>query len=48
MVQLFEQSLLPLSLLAKDLDSVLELYKPHSLSIYMLASVFGTLGCGCE
>jgi hypothetical protein len=32
--------------LVKDLDSVLELYKPHSLSVYVLPSGFSTLDCG--
>jgi hypothetical protein len=45
-VWLFEWRLLPLFLLAKDLDGVLELCEPCSLSIYMLPSIFSTLSCG--
>jgi hypothetical protein len=45
-MRLFERRLLPLFQLAKDLDGVLELHEPCSLSIYMLPSGFGTLGYG--
>jgi hypothetical protein len=44
-MQMFEQRLLPLFLLMKDLNSVLELCKPCSLSFCMLPSGFGTLNC---
>jgi hypothetical protein len=45
-VWLFEHRLLPLFLLANDLDSVLEIYEPCSLSIYLLPSDFDVLSCG--
>jgi hypothetical protein len=38
--------LLPLLQLAKDLNAILELCEPCSLSIYMLPSGFGALSCG--
>jgi hypothetical protein len=46
MVQQFKQRLLPLLLLAKHLNSVLELCKSCLLSVYMLPSGFGALGYG--
>jgi hypothetical protein len=42
-VQLLEQRLLPLFLLVKDLDGVLELRESCSFTINMLSSGFGTL-----
>jgi hypothetical protein len=45
-VWLLEWRLLPLFLLAKDLDVVLEFHEPCSLFVYMLPSDFGTLSCG--
>jgi hypothetical protein len=45
-VWLFEWRLLPMLLLAKDLDIVLELCEPCPLSVYMLPSGFVTLSCG--
>jgi hypothetical protein len=44
-VGLFKQRLLPLFLLVKDIDGVLELRKSFSFSIDMLPSSFGTLRC---
>jgi hypothetical protein len=44
-VWLFKQRLLPIFLLAKDLDGVLELHEPCSLSTYMLPFGFSTLSC---
>jgi hypothetical protein len=46
MVRLFERRLLPLLLLAKDLNSILELCKPFLLFVYMVSSSFGMLGYG--
>jgi hypothetical protein len=46
MVRLFERRLLPLLLLAKDFYGVVELFKPRSLSIYMLPSSFSMLSYG--
>jgi hypothetical protein len=43
MMQLVEQRLLPLLLLAKDVDGVLQLWEPCSLSIYVLSLGFDTL-----
>jgi hypothetical protein len=45
-VQLFKWRLLLLLLLANDLDGVLELCEPRSLSVYMLPFSFDTLSCG--
>jgi hypothetical protein len=42
-VWLFEQRLLHLFLLVKDLDAILELREPCSLSVYMLPSGFNAL-----
>jgi hypothetical protein len=44
-VWLFEQRLLPLLLLAKDVDGVVELHISCSFSDYMLPSSFSTLSC---
>jgi hypothetical protein len=44
-MRLLEQRLLPLLLLAKDLDSVLELRESCPFSIDVLPSGFGTLSC---
>jgi hypothetical protein len=41
----FERRLLPLLLLAKDLDGVLELHESCPFSIDVLPSGFGTLSC---
>jgi hypothetical protein len=45
MVRLFEQRLLPLFLLAKDLDGVLELRESCSFFVNMLPPGFDMLGC---
>jgi hypothetical protein len=44
-IRLLEQRLLPLLLLAKDLDVVLELHESCPFSIDVLPSGFGTLSC---
>jgi hypothetical protein len=44
-VRLLERRLLPLLLLAENLDVVLELRKSCPFSVDMLSSSFGTLGC---
>jgi hypothetical protein len=44
-VWLFEQRLLPLLLLTKDVDGVLEFRKPCSISVDVLPSSFDTLSC---
>jgi hypothetical protein len=44
-VQLFERRVLPLFLLAKDLDGVLDLCKSCYFSINVLLSSFGMLSC---
>jgi hypothetical protein len=44
-VRLLERRLLPLFMLAKDLDGVLELHECCSFSIDVLSSGFGTLSC---
>jgi hypothetical protein len=46
MVWLFQWRLLPLFVLVKDLNVVLELYEPCSLSVSVLPSGFGSLSCG--
>jgi hypothetical protein len=46
MVRLIEWRLLPLILLGKDLDGVLELCEAHSLSVYVLHSSLIVLSCG--
>jgi hypothetical protein len=45
-VWLFEWRLFLMFLLVNDLNSVLELREPCSLSIYVLPSSFGALSCG--
>jgi hypothetical protein len=44
-MQLSERRLLPLLLLAKDLNVVLELRESCPFSVNMLSSGFGTLSC---
>jgi hypothetical protein len=45
MLHLLERRLLPLLLLAKDVNGVLQPYYPCSLSVYVLSPGFGTLNC---
>jgi hypothetical protein len=45
-MDMVERGFLSLLLLVKDIDSILQLHDPHSLSVHVLASSFSTLSDG--